>query len=184
LKSITVFGGSQTIPGQAAYQDALRLGHLLGERGCTVLTGGYMGTMEAVSRGAATTGAHVIGVTCQEIESWRPKRPNEWVKEERRYPTLLERLYALIDGCDVAMALPGGAGTLAEVSLMWNLLIIEAIPARQLILIGSTWQETMQVFMTNFHPFIPDTQLHLLKFATDVDDAVNILFQNSEDVLL
>jgi len=30
-----------------------------------------MGTMEAVSRGAAEAGGHVIGVTCKDIERWR-----------------------------------------------------------------------------------------------------------------
>ena len=50
-----------------AYAEALALGELLAQRGHTVLTGGYMGTMEAVSDGAAAAGGHVIGVTCDEI---------------------------------------------------------------------------------------------------------------------
>ena len=57
-----------------------------------MLTGGYIGTMEAVSRGAAEAGGHVIGVTCEEIEAWRPVRVNAWVKEEIRRKTLMERL--------------------------------------------------------------------------------------------
>ena len=55
-KRITVFGGSQPKPGDEDYQQALRLGALLGSAGFTVLTGGYVGTMEAVSRGAAENG--------------------------------------------------------------------------------------------------------------------------------
>lgn len=39
---------------------------MLAERGHIVLNGGYIGTMEAVSRGAAEAGGHVIGVTCEE----------------------------------------------------------------------------------------------------------------------
>ena len=108
---ITVFGGSQPKPGEPAYEDALRLGSLIGQAGYTVLTGGYIGTMEAVSRGAAEAGGHVIGVTCDEIEAWRPVKPNPWVTEEMRFPTLHQRLFALIDNCDAALALPGGVGT-------------------------------------------------------------------------
>ena len=78
-----------------------------------MLTGGYIGTMEAASRGAAEAGGHVIGVTCQEVETWRRVTPNAWVLEEWRYPTLHERLLALIDGCDAAIALPRRRGNAA-----------------------------------------------------------------------
>ncbi len=66
---VSVFGGSQPKEGDAAYTEAQELGRLLAERGHTVLTGGYIGTMEAVSRGANEAGGHVIGVTCEDIEA-------------------------------------------------------------------------------------------------------------------
>ena len=122
--NITVFGGAQPKEGSDAYEEARELGKLLAEHGHTVLTGGYMGTMEAVSRGASETGGHVIGVTCEDIEAWRNTSANQWVKEERKKKSLLERLQALIEGCDAAIALSGGAGTLTEISLMWNLMIV------------------------------------------------------------
>ena len=81
-KRISVFGGSNPKPGSEAYQDAYELGTLLGQAGLTVLTGGYMGTMEATSRGANEAGGHVIGVTCDEIETFRPVGPNPWITEE------------------------------------------------------------------------------------------------------
>ncbi len=130
--NITVFGGAQPKEGSAAYEQASELGALLAQSGHSVLTGGYMGTMEAVSRGAHEAGGHVIGVTCIDIEEWRKSKPNQWVKEERRKQTLMERLSGLIEGCDAAIALPGGAGTLAEISLMWNLMIVESLPPRLL----------------------------------------------------
>ena len=61
-----------------------------------------MGTMEAVSRGAHEAGGHVVGVTCESIETWRPVKMNQWAKEERRNKTLIERLQGLINGCDAA----------------------------------------------------------------------------------
>src|SRR5512143_4181559 len=109
---VSVFGGSQPKQGDAAYAEALELGKLLAERGHTVLTGGYIGTMEGVSRGANEAGGHVIGVTCEDIEAWRPTRANRWVIEEIRKKTLMERLHALIHESEAALALPGGPGTL------------------------------------------------------------------------
>ncbi len=122
--NISVFGGSQPVPGSPAYNEAYELGRLIALSGHTVLTGGYIGTMEAVSRGSAEAGGHVIGVTCADIEAWRLVKPNAWVKEERRFNTLQERLYELIQACDAAIALPGGPGTLTEVALTWNLMIV------------------------------------------------------------
>ena len=170
--NITVFGGAQPKEGTAAYEEARELGMLLAERGHAVLTGGYMGTMEAVSRGACEAGGHVIGVTCEDIESWRKTSANQWVKEERKKKSLIERLQALIEGCDAAIALPGGAGTLAEISLMWNLMIVESLPPRPLILVGSGWQSTFDQFFNEFESYMPIRQRELLYFAEDVKTAV------------
>jgi len=172
---ITVFGGSQPKEGDAAYAEAQDLGRLLAERGHTVLTGGYIGTMEAVSRGACEAGGHVIGVTCEDIEAWRPIKANAWVKEEIRKKTLIERLHALIHDSDAALALPGGAGTLAEISLMWNLMIVETLHRRPLILIGDGWQSVFDQFFQGLDTYIPAHQREILNFAKDVHTAVKLL---------
>lgn len=168
---VTVFGGSQPQPNEQAYEDALRLGQLLGQAGFTVLTGGYIGTMEAVSSGAAEAGGHVIGVTCDQIESWRPVRPNAWVKEEMRFATMQQRLFALIENCQAALALPGGIGTLAEVAVMWSHLQTGAISPRPLILIGPGWQTSMQAFYGAMGEYIAEQDRRWLLFAPNVDAA-------------
>jgi hypothetical protein len=168
---ITVFGGSQPKPGEPDYQQAYLLGRLIGQAGYTVMTGGYIGAMEAVSRGAAETGGHVIGITCDEIEAWRPVKPNPWLCEEIRFPTMRQRLFALIDKCDAALALPGGVGTLTEICLMWNLLLIAAIPSRPLITIGAGWQAVMQQLFVHNGSYIPEGQRQHLHQALTVESA-------------
>ena len=143
----------------------------LGEAGYTVLTGGYIGTMEAVSRGAAEAGGHVIGVTCDEIESWRPVAPNPWVMEENRFPTLNLRLNALIQDCDAALALPGGIGTLAEIAMMWSQLQTGASHAKPLILIGPGWQATLHSFYIAQGAYVADKDRRWVRFASDVENA-------------
>ncbi len=168
---VTVFGGSHPKPGESAYVEAFHLGQLLGSANYVVLTGGYIGTMEAVSRGAAENGGHVIGVTCDEIEAWRPVKPNAWVQEEMRYPTLRQRLYALVDECDAAMALPGGIGTLAELAIMWSQLQTRSTAPRPLILIGSGWRATIEAFYQSLGGYIAENDRAWLHFATDVETA-------------
>lgn len=173
--NITVFGGSQPKEGNASYTEAYELGSLLARAGHTVLTGGYIGTMEAVSHGAAEAGGHVIGVTCADIEAWRPVRPNAWVQEHRRFATLQERLNELVLACDAAIALPGGPGTLTEIALTWNLMIVHSMPVKPLILTGAGWRSVMESFYHSFDPYIPQTQRELLQFAPDIREAVNLL---------
>ncbi len=170
--NITIFGGAQPKPGEPVYQMAYELGKHLAGDGHVVLTGGYIGTMEAASRGAAEAGGHVVGVTCAEIEDWRKIKPNAWVLEERRFATLNERLAALMDQSDLAIALPGGVGTLVEISLLWNRMIIQSLPARPLILIGDGWQQVFTAFLETQGGFVQKHDRDLLHFALSVDEAV------------
>ena len=175
---ISVFGGSQPKEGDAAYVEGIELGRLLAERGHIVLTGGYIGVMEAVSRGAREAGGHVIGVTCEDLETWRKVKANTWVMEEIRKKTLEERLHTLIHESDAALALPGGPGTLTEISLMWNLMIVESLHRRPLILIGDGWQSVFDQFYRGLDAYVPAHQREILKFAKDVHTALDLLESN------
>ena len=175
--NITVFGGSQPQPGSPAYAEAYELGKLLAKQGHTVLTGGYIGTMEAVSRGAAEAGGHVIGVTCADIEAWRPVKPNAWVQEERRFATLQERLNELVLACDATIALPGGPGTLTEIALTWNLMIVNSIPCKPLILVGDGWQSVLGLLFLKFEAYLTDSQKNLLIFTPNSQGAMRLLLR-------
>jgi len=175
---ISVFGGSQLRQGDPAYAEAMELGRLLAKRGHTVLTGGYIGVMEAVSRGAREAGGHVIGVTCEDIEAWRPIKANAWVMEEVRKKTLVERLHTLIHESDAALALPGGPGTLAEIAVMWNLMIVESLHRRPLILIGDGWQSVFDQFFKGLDAYVPAHQREILRFAKDGQTAVDLVESN------
>ncbi len=173
--NVTIFGGASPKAGDAAYQQAYVLGKTLAEQGCTILTGGYIGTMEAASKGAFDGGGHVIGVTCADIEAWRGVKANPWVKEEWRYATLRERLCALIDGCDAAIALPGGVGTLVEISLTGNELIIGSQAGKPLILVGEGWKQTMQTFFNQFEEYTSSALRNLITCVDDVHAAAAII---------
>ncbi len=172
---ISVFGGSAPKSGEPAYEEAYQLGKLIALAGHTAMTGGYIGTMEAVSRGASENGGHVIGVTCEDLENWRGVGPNKWVAEEMKYKTLRDRLLALIDNCEAAFALPGGPGTLAEISMMWNQMMTESIPSRPLILIGEGWHQTFLSFYKHLDGYIYAGFKTELQFASNVQDAFDLL---------
>jgi uncharacterized protein (TIGR00730 family) len=180
LKIVTVFGGATPQPGEPAYDEARRLGGLLAESGYAVMTGGYSGAMEAASRGAAEAGGYVIGVTSDEIERWRPQGPNPWVKEERRTNRLDERMASLIEGCDAAIALPGGVGTLLEVVLMWNRLIIGALNQQPLIVVGNSWRQTLETFIKTQGQYVGSDSADIPFFVDDIETAMPVLQQALE----
>jgi uncharacterized protein (TIGR00730 family) len=168
--TIAVFGSSAPRPGDAAYEDARQIGRMLAEAGFNVATGGYSGTMSAVSQGASEGGGHVIGVTCDQIEQFRPLGPNEWIIEETRYGTLQERLLYLVERNAGMIVLPGGIGTLSEMALAWSFMQVGEIEQRPLCLLGSVWRDTIAVF--NKTGVIRDDHLQLLHFADTPEEAV------------
>lgn len=173
--NITVFGGSQPKDGDAAYAEAYQLGKLLGAAGHTVLTGGYVGTMEAVSRGANEAGGHVVGVTSTDIEAWHGTRANAWVQEERHFATMQERLNELVLACDAAIALPGGPGTLTEIALTWNLMIVNSIPRKPLILVGGSWKHILETFNRELAGYSSHGQQALITFARTIYEASELI---------
>lgn len=177
---ISIFGSASPKPGDPVYEQARELGFLLGKGGHTILTGGYAGTMEGASRGAAEAGAHVIGITCGELEALRGSHANSWVKEEWHYETLRERLYALVDHCDAAIALPGGVGTLNEICAFWNQLVITpAQRTRDLILVGGSWHQVIQTLFEEQGAYIHPADRTLVHFASDIHEAAELIHHAS-----
>ena len=169
-RTISVFGSSAPQAGSAAYEEARLVGKLLAEAGLAVATGGYSGTMTAVSQGADEADGHVIGVTSEQIEQFRPLGPNQWVKEEIRYATLRDRLLHLVTENDGMIVLPGGIGTLSEMSLAWSFLQTGEMGKRPFVLLGSIWQETVAAF--NDPQYIREQHMALLHFAKSPETAV------------
>jgi uncharacterized protein (TIGR00725 family) len=79
---ISVFGSSQTAEGTAEYTMAQELGKQLARAGFGIATGGYGGSMEAVSRGAAEASGRVFGVVASAFSatamSLCPAAPGPW----------------------------------------------------------------------------------------------------------
>jgi uncharacterized protein (TIGR00725 family) len=126
--------------------------------------------MEAVSRGAHEAGGQVVGVT---VAPWVGRiAPNRYLSEEVSARTLFERLEALIES-DALIALPGGAGTLGEVALAWNLRQMDLMPHKPVILIGPGWRAMLEA--CRLHLVIDDRDLELLTTTKTIEEAVAAL---------
>ena len=170
-KVITIFGGSTPVDGDSPFEAAETLGRKLAEAGFTVATGGYIGTMEAVSRGASEAGGRAIGVTSDQIEQWRAIAPNSWLTEEIREERLIDRVSRLIEIGDALIALPGGIGTLTEISFAWSQVQIHALKEKPLILVGRMWGQVFAPFIEPGNPYVRPANFQLLRFVEDAQEA-------------
>jgi hypothetical protein len=138
---VAVLGSARIGPDDPRHEDAGRLGGLLAAEGWTVVTGGYGGLMAAVARGASAAGGRTVGLP---MRAWRHLTPDPSAAELRWSVSYTERLAHLL-AARVAIALPGGVGTLAEASAVWAAAQTEP-GAAHLVLVGPAWRALMAVF--------------------------------------
>lgn len=171
-RTIAVFGASLSAPGDGYYDEGLRCGTLLAEAGFAVATGGYGGTMEAVSKGAREAGGEVIGVTAPGVFPDRA-RPNEHVTAETRSRSLIERIDELTGSTDGAIVLWGSLGTAAELLVAWNLAYVaphSGLAPKPVVVVGEPWASLV--------PHLEETlgvEPGLVTIAGDVDHAVSMI---------
>lgn len=118
--AVAIFGSSQAESGSAAWNEAATVGARCARAGLTVVTGGYGGTMEAASKGAAEARGRVVGVTAAGLFRNR-SGANPHVTHEIAANSIPERIGILTDLASGAVVLPGSIGTAAELVVAWNM---------------------------------------------------------------
>jgi uncharacterized protein (TIGR00725 family) len=138
---VSVFGSSRPKENDAEYNAARALGRSLAEKGFAVCTGGYAGTMEAVSRGAKDVGGKTYGVTA---DAFPKAKVNAWVDVEVRVGTWQERLFEIIRLGDGFAACKGGTGTLAELAVVWEMMNKSVMEAKPVVVVGDFWKPILE----------------------------------------
>ena len=120
-RPVIAFIGSAQIPDDSVLEQCHALGRLAVEAGFRVVTGGLSGVMEAVSRGARSADSWSDGDVIGVIPSYDRSTANEWV--DVVIPTGMQRArnVVVVACADVVVAVHGGAGTLSEVAMAWQL---------------------------------------------------------------
>ncbi len=136
-KRITAFGSSRITSGASSFTDVQELACKLARQGWDGMTGGHQGMMAAFSQGIRQGGGHIRGITLERF----PTPPDNTLSEEVRAKDFFERMQVLIEDADAYLVLPGGLGTLAELAMTWDLLAINVLEPRPLILYGDMWSE-------------------------------------------
>lgn len=168
-KIVTIFGGSKCGESSREYRQALDVGRRLAEAGYTICTGGYLGVMEAASRGAREKGGRVFGIVMNQFKS----EPNRYLTDKVASDHFYDRLQNLITRSVGFIAIRGGMGTVTEVSLVWNKLQTGVIGYRPLVLLGDCWKAVVETWQREL--VVSDSDVRLLNFAEDAEEAVGII---------
>ncbi len=170
---VTIFGGSKCANHSPEYLEAKALGKRLAEAGFTICTGGYLGVMEAASRGAREAGGRVYGIVMNQFKH----EPNRWLTDKVATNHFYDRLQNLITRSVGFVALRGGMGTVTEVSLVWNKLMTGVLVARPLVLVGDCWKPVVEAWQK--HLVVSDGEVRLLNFADNADEAAKIIIEKT-----
>lgn len=182
INKIVVFCGSQFGRDQAIIQEAQKLGRLLGEsRYNLIYGGGADGLMGVVSRAAIQSGARVKGIIPKIF--WRAAESLPDGSEEDVVENMMLRKDAMILQADAAIALPGGDGTIDEIT--------EIVVAQQVKTYDAPDQIIQPVIVVNYNGYFDDyirqrqkavamgflSPAHekLITFVADAQEAVDLL---------
>ena len=175
-KIVTIFGGSRCDENSEEYKQAKELGARLAEAGFTICTGGYLGVMEAASKGAREKGGRVLGIVMNQFKS----EPNRFLTDKVATRHFYERLQNLIERSVGFVALRGGMGTVTEISLVWNKMQTGVIEPRPLVLLGECWRAVVECWEKNL--VVTEEDIAILNFAATAEKAFQTISEKSKEI--
>jgi len=141
---VTVFGSARFPETHLYYQMAREVGARLARGGFTVMTGGGPGLMEGANRGAKEAGGHSIGCN---IDLPKEQKPNPYLDRWVTFRHFYVRKVMLVKYSYAFIALPGGFGTLDEITETATLIQTNKIKNFPLVLMGVQFWRPLMDFM-------------------------------------
>jgi len=110
-----------------------------------LISGGGPGLMQAANEGALSIGPEAlkrsVGIR---VELPFEQELNPFVGQAYQHRTFFSRLHHFMIVSDAFVVVPGGIGSLLEMSLAWQLLQVRKLYNTPLILVGKMWPELIE----------------------------------------
>ena len=175
---VSMFGSARTEPGAPEYLLAEEIALQLTARGFGVITGGGPGIMEAANKGAQKGGGTSVGLN---IELTFEQQPNPFIDKEKslHFDYFFVRKVMFMKYSQGFIVLPGGFGTLDELSEALTLIQTQKIGRFPIILVGTKyWKglyDWMRTTMGEKHAYINMDDLDLFVMVDEASDAVDAI---------
>ena len=136
---VSIFGSARIKPDTKEYKGVYTLAKELAENGADIVTGGGPGLMEAANAGAkegSSSKSKSFGIR---IDLPFEATPNEHLDIKFYHKRFSSRLDEFMRISHAVVVTPGGIGTLLELLYTWQLIQVNHISARPIILVGDMW---------------------------------------------
>jgi uncharacterized protein (TIGR00730 family) len=142
---VTIFGSARLKSGTRAYDGVKELSAELTRMGCDIISGGGPGLMQAANEGAHSVDPAAthrsVGIR---VDLPFEQELNSFVGQAYQHRTFFSRLHHFMIASDAFIVVPGGIGSLLEMTLVWQLLQVRKIYNTPLILVGKMWAELVE----------------------------------------
>jgi uncharacterized protein (TIGR00730 family) len=171
---VTIFGSARFPESHPLYTLAREVGRRVSAMGFTVMTGGGPGLMEAANRGARDNGG--LSVACN-IELPHEQAPNPYLDRWITCHYFFVRKVLLFKYSYAFVVLPGGLGTLDELTEALTLIQTKKIQEFPVVLIGTEyWKPFLSLLREMItHGAVSEHDFDLLKVTDDLDEAMSHL---------
>ena len=171
--AVSIYGSARVKPEDELYQKTEEIAHRLGEAGFSIITGGGPGLMEAANKGAAKAGVKSVGVN---IELPEEQLPNTYSNISLSLRHFFVRKVLLVKYATAFIIMPGGLGTLDELTEVLTLMQTHKIKPFPVLLYGSDYWNGFLDWLRNYtldRNFISAEDLHLLRVYDDTEEIVD-----------
>jgi uncharacterized protein (TIGR00730 family) len=137
---VAIFGSARTPPNDPEYKAAQETAALLAAAGCSVITGGGPGIMEAANRGAFEAGGTSVGCN---IELPHEQGSNPYLTLSLKFKYFFVRKMMFVKYSDAFIIFPGGFGTMDELFEALTLIQTRKIHNFPVVLYGTKYWKGM-----------------------------------------
>ncbi len=134
--AVTVYGSARLQPENELYTQTEEIAYLLGKAGFNIMTGGGPGVMEAANKGAARAGVKSVGLN---IKLPQEQVCNDYATRSITFHHFFVRKVMLVKYATAFVIMPGGMGTLDEVTEVLTLIQTEKIRPFPVILFSTDY---------------------------------------------
>ena len=175
---VTIFGSARFPESHPYYEIARDVGRRVSRIGFTVMTGGGPGLMEAANRGARDMNGLSVGCN---IELPFEQDPNPYLDRWITCRYFFVRKVLLFKYSYAFIALPGGLGTLDELTEALTLIQTGKIRSFPVVLIGSAYWQPFITLLREMviHGAVAEHDLDMLLVTDDLDEAIHHLEKNA-----
>lgn len=142
---VTIFGSARVDPEHWVYGAVRDVAAELTRLGCDIVTGGGPGLMQAANEGARIADPEgqrrSVGIR---VELPFEQDVNAFVDQSYLHGTFFTRLHHFALVSDAFVVVPGGIGTVLEMTLVWQLLQVRKLHDTPFIVAGAMWSELVE----------------------------------------